>query len=198
MRSPFLILSLAASVSCGDDGMTTPATATIYVQVSAGTGVTGPFAITLDGGSPQTVERNLTVTLEVPAGTHVVQLILPPNCGVGGENPRTVNVSADDPVHIFFGVHCVRAVGTLYVTATSSGPAPASYNVLVNGVDQGTVASNGTQTFLDVYAGTLFITLSNVPANCLIQEPIPQMVTLVHGNTAAVSFTVTCTSPGTI
>lgn len=199
MRSPFLIPSLAALiVSCGDDGMTTPATGTIYIDISGGTGtINSPYAISLDGGSPLTVSLGTVTLSDVPAGSHLIELVtLPVGCGVGGNNPRTVSVSAEQPAHVFFGITCqYPPPGTLQVTVTSSGPAPASYNVLVDGVDQGTVPANGTQTFPNIYGGPRYITLANVPGNCEIQEPNPRLVQVDYGGTAAISFTITCTSP---
>jgi hypothetical protein len=201
MRSPFLILSLTTLiVSCGDDGRTTPtpATGTIYVMVSGGTGTTSNgYSLTLDGGPPLTMALGTVTLSEVPIGSHLLQLFPPTNCFVGGDNPRTVTVSAEDPAHVFFGITCQRPPGTLQVTTTTSGAAPASYNVLVDGVDQGTVPANGIQTFPNIYAGPRYVTLANVPANCEVEEPNPQLVGFVNGDTTAVSFTITCTSLAT-
>jgi hypothetical protein len=200
MRSPFLILSTAALiVSCGDDARTTPtpATGTIYVLLSGGTGtIANGYSITLDGGSPLTMHAGETVTLsDVPAGSHVVELVsLPFGCGVGGDKARTVSVSADNPGHVFFNVACqYPPPGTVQVTATSSGSAPATYNVLIDLLDKGTVVANGTQNFPNISAGSRNITLANVPANCEIQEPKFQQVEVVYADTVTVSFTVTCT-----
>jgi hypothetical protein len=131
MRSPLLILSTAALiVSCGDDAMTTPATGTIYVALSGGTGTIdhGTYAITLDGGSPLALRPiGGPVTLsDLPAGSHLIELVgIPYGCGVGGDNPRTVSVSAERPAHVFFGLACLYPPpGTVQVTAISSGPAP--------------------------------------------------------------------------
>ena len=200
MRSPFLILSTAALiVSCGDEGMTTPATGTIYVQLSGGTGTinNGTYAITVDGGSPLSLPPNnggMTLS-DVPAGSHLIELVgIPYGCWVGPDNPRTVSVSAEHPAHVFFNVVCqYPPPGAVQVTATSSGPAPATYNVLIDLLDKGTVGANGTQTFPSISAGLRIISLANVPANCAIQESNPQQVLVVYADTVTVSFTLTCT-----
>ena len=204
MRSPFLILSTAALiVSCGDDGMTTPATpatGTISVQLSGSTGAfdLGTYAITLDGGSPLTVRLSGgSVTLsDVPAGSHLIELIgIPYGCGAGPDNPKTVSVSAEHPaVGVFFHLVCqYPPPGIIQVAVTSSGPAPASYNVLIDGLDRGTVPANGTQNFPGISAGSRSTTLGNVPTNCDIQEPKFHQVEVVYADTVTVSFTLTCT-----
>jgi hypothetical protein len=195
-----LLPSMAAvlgTLSCGDDGITTPATGTIYVQLSGGTGtLNGDYAITLDGGSPLTLPLGSgPVTLsDVPAGSHLIELIgIPFGCGAGPDNPRTVNVSAEHPANVFFNVACqYPPPGTIQVTATSSGPAPASYNVLIDSFVAGTVVANGTQNF-NISAGSRGVALANVPANC-DQEPKYQQVEVVYADTVTVSFTVICTS----
>jgi hypothetical protein len=202
MRSPLLILSTAALiVSCGDDAMTAPATGSIYVMLSGGTGTLdqGTYAITLDGGSPLTLSPSSgPVTLsDVPAGSHLIELVgIPYGCGVGAaDNPRTVSVSSEKPAHVFFNLACqYPPLGIVQVTATSSGPAPASYNVYIGLLGEvGTVPANGTQTFPYVSAGSQSVTLTNVPANCEVQEPQSQQVEVVYADTVTVSFTVTCT-----
>src|SRR4051812_21196713 len=151
-----LLPSMAAvlgTLSCGDDGITTPATGTIYVNLSGGTGtLNGDYAITLDGGSPLPLPLGSgPYTLsDVPAGSHLIELVgIPFGCGAGPDNPRTVNVSAEHPeVGVYFNVYCLYPPpGTIQVTATSSGPAPASYNVLIDSSVRGTVVANGTQNF---------------------------------------------------
>jgi hypothetical protein len=137
------------------------------------------------------------VTLsDVPAGSHLVELVgIPYGCGVGAaDNPRTVSVSAEKTAHVFFNLACqYPPPGIVQVTATSSGPAPASYNVLIDLLDKGTVVANGTQTFPYISAGSRSVTLANVPANCEIQGPKFQQVEVVYADTVMVSFTVTCT-----
>src|SRR3954462_6414926 len=92
------IAAVLGTLSCGDDGITTPVTGTINVVLSGSTGTIdlGSYAITLDGGSPLTMHPGSVTLSDVPAGSHLIELIgIPFGCGVGGDNPRAVSITAE-------------------------------------------------------------------------------------------------------
>ncbi len=74
-------------------------------------------------GDPAVVAIGTSATLVLPAlapGTHTLQLNgVAPNCTVGGENPRTIEVVAGAPITVDFTVAC--AIGTLRWTQAASG-----------------------------------------------------------------------------
>ena len=88
---------------------------------------------------------------------------------------------------------CVPPVGNIQVTTTSTGPAPESYTLLLDGTPQGTVGASTTQTMASIAAGDHAVGLADVPANCSVAESNPQPVTVIMGGTASVTFTIACT-----
>ena len=118
---------------------------------------------------------------------------LPEGCTVEGANITTVTVTGGETATVAFAVTCVPPVGSIQVTTASTGPAPESYTLLLDGNAQGTVAASTTQTVPGIAAGEHAVGLADVPANCSVAESNPQAVTVTMGGTASVTFTITCT-----
>ncbi len=190
---------LATTVAaCGGDGgeITTP-TGSLEIRTTTSGEALGDYQVGVDGGPPAPIGANgAAAVTDVEAGPHVIHLtVLPEGCTVAGENPRTVSVTAGAGTIVEFVVNCIRPVGTLQVTTATTGSAPASYELLLDGTSQGTIGSNAVRLLPDVPQGPHAIGLSGVPANCQLEGPHPQSTTLAPGATVQVSFTLACAPP---
>jgi hypothetical protein len=155
------------------------------------------YTVSVDGGAPQAIGANASLTFpNLDDGNHTVLLGgIAANCSVSN-NPRTVNVPANGTGSTTFDVSCVQIVGSVQVSATTTGQdLDTQYTVTLSG-GQGsmTLPANGSTTFTNVPVGGYTVTLSNLNANCSDddgdnQEP----VTVTANTTANVSFSVTCT-----
>src|SRR5439155_9046402 len=140
----------------------------------------------------------------IPAGSYQVTLSgQAANCTVTSANPQTANVPAGGTATTSFTVSCAATTttGNLMVSNTTTGSnIPTSpYTVTVSGAP-GTasqpMAPNGSTTFPNVPPATYTVTLSGQPANCTVSNN-NQSVTVQAGQTANVSFTVSCGATAT-
>ena len=156
------------------------------------------YSYILDENPAEPIAFNTTIHLtDLLVGSHTIQLTtLPEGCTVSSQNPVTVGVTDDVLATATFEVSCVPpGIGNIQVTASTSGPGPSNYSILLDGENQGTIAANGNQVLPDVAAGTHAVGVADIPANCQLQEADPQMVTVLADEIANLSFTLTCTAP---
>jgi Tol biopolymer transport system component len=188
---------VAALVACGgNDSLTAPTGSLQVVITTTGQPSTETYSVSLDGAAATAIGVNATINLTAEAGTHTLELSgLPQGCTVSGDNPRSVSVTADATTPVSFAVTCVPPVGIVEVRVTTSGPGPSSYDVLLDGASQGAIQSSATLSLPNVAVGGHSIGLSALPANCQLQEPNPQSVTVSPGATVPVVFTISCTAP---
>lgn len=193
-------LSSLLSACGGDGGSGITASTTGSLEITTTT--TGPathtgYTVSIDGGTAEALGINHVLTRsDMATGSHVVQLSnLPAGCTVEGQNPRTVTVSAGETSAVDFAISCVPQIGSIRVTTTISGPAPAGYDLLLDGVSQGAIAASATHTIEGLAVGPHAVGLSGLPANCALAGANPQPTTVAAGVTTAVSFSVTCTVP---
>ena len=198
---------------------TAPSGAIEVVVGASGTDVDCVYAATLDGATPfplmvvyPTLPDRPAYLPGVPAGNHVVSLVPPVNCSVK-DGSRSVTLTAGDLIRVAFSVTCVPFLGTVRITAPTTGPIPNStryrvmheeYGVWDYGgdfTDLGTLEPNGTlvvQTAMDKWGGIYWhdFTMWDVPATCIVQGPNPtERDTLTFGDTLDVEFPVTCSPP---
>jgi hypothetical protein len=119
------------------------------------------------------------------------------NCGVAGDNPRTVTITAGASVTVGFAVTCATPpsmVGTLRVTTVTTGPNtdPNGYAFALDGGPTQAIGINATATLTNVAAGTHSVQLSNIAGACRVEDTNPRSVTVSGGVTADVSFAITC------
>ncbi|MFL5459338.1 MAG: hypothetical protein ACJ8AY_01535, partial [Gemmatimonadales bacterium] len=198
-RAPIALALGLVLYGCGDDGggIAPPSTGTLTIT-TATTGQPasgGAYNYALDGGTAVPIGLNATATLtDIETGSHSVSLNgLPEGCTVQGANVVTVTVSGGETATVAFAVTCVPPVGSIQVTTASTGPAPESYTLLLDGTAQGSVAASTTRTVPSIAAGDHAVGLADVPANCSVAESNPQPVTVIMGGTAPVTFTIACT-----
>jgi hypothetical protein len=196
--------AMAFALGCGDGGTrdpTGPSTGLLEITTAtSGATPTGSgYTYILDDNPPRPIAFNTTIQLRgLFAGTHTIELTgLPQECSVSSPNPVTVSVTGDVPATALFEVSCVApGIGNIMVTATTTGPgAEPEYGLLLDGEDQGIIGANATQVLSDVSAGPHAVGVNGIPANCQVQEPDPQTVTVLADEQANVPFTFTCTTP---
>jgi len=86
--------------------------------------------------------------------------------------------------------------GNLTVTTSTSGEnlPTTDYTVTLDGSVSQSIATSGTVTFTALSPGARTVALSGVPTNCQVAETNPANVSVVAGETANVTFTVTCSA----
>ena len=199
-------------------GSTTPTTFTVSCAATTTTGTltvsnstTGSdldpdgYTVTVSGSAgtgSQTMATNGNVIFaNIPAGSYQVTLSgQAANCTVTSANPQTANVPAGGTATTSFTVSCAATTttGNLMVSNTTTGSnIPTSpYTVTVSGAPGAAsqpMAPNGSTTFTGVPPATYTVTLSGQPANCTVSNN-NQSATVQAGQTANVSFTVSCTA----
>jgi hypothetical protein len=195
--SRVVVVLLAFISACGGDDITAPPTGSIEVTTTT-TGETSATEYTVGiDGQVDPIGINASLTREgLSGGSHDVLLGgLPEGCTVTGANPLSVTVTAGETAAADFAVTCVPLVGSIRVAVGSVGPAPASYGLVLDGVDHGPIESTAIRTLEAVPAGSHSVGLSAVPANCQLQGQNPQSITVVVGETANLVFAVICTQP---
>ena len=204
MRSTVYSLLLPVSIAssflagCGGEGggITTP-TGSIEITTATSGEPIGDYTISVDGGAPSPIGANATVTLaDIQTGSHAIALGgLPQGCTVSGENPQTVSVTAGAGTTVSFAVTCVPSVGIIQITTATTGPAPASYDLLLDAISQGPIAPSAVLSLPNVPVGSHTVGLAGVPPNCQLTGQNPQSISLEPGATLAISFVLSCTNP---
>jgi hypothetical protein len=174
------------------------------VQITTTTTGNSPddsYTATIDGGSPQPLTGNASVTVGgLRPGSHRVRLAgIESNCTVAGANPRSVGITAGQTTPVAFTITCVTpppSIGSLRITATTSGGSPDnSYTVSVDGGTARTLASNASLTVDEVPVGPHLVQLGDVAANCTVSGANPRAVTVLTGQTASLTFSIACVTP---
>jgi WD40 repeat protein len=170
------------------------------LRVSASTSGSMPdpdgYAVSVDDGTSSPLGVNGTLTIDgVSAGAHSVRLTgVAANCVVGGGNPRAVTVRADAATDVTFPVTCTSQVGTLRVTASTTGSPidPDGYGVALDGGSAQPITANGTLTLENVAAGPRSVELTGLAGNCSVAGNNPAVVTVTTGATTELAFDVSC------
>jgi hypothetical protein len=197
---PYVYVLLGSAVACGGDqgGPTDPTTGLLEVRtVTSGEAPADGFTFRLDGQPAEPIGSNATATsADVEPGAHVVQLAgLPDGCTTSGDNPQTINITAGATAVASFSVTCVPPVGVIEITTSSTGAAPANYELVVDGAPLGSIGSSATRSVEGIASGAHSVGLSGLPANCGAQGENPLSATVLTGATTQVSFSVSCAQP---
>ena len=192
-------LALLLVVGCNND-VSGPQTGAARITIATSGADLDPdgYGVIVDSGAGLAVGINGTVIVSgLSSGTHTVTLGgIATNCASSGANPRSVNVVAGDTAQLAFAVSCtaITTTGALQVTTVTTGVAldADGYAVTVDDTGAQAIAVNGTVTFRTVVAGSHYVTLHGVAVNCGYAGRNPKLVMVVAGDTAAVSFAVSC------
>ena len=157
------------------------------------------YAVAVDGGSPQAIGINGSVTFSnLAAGSHTVALSgVAANCSVTGGNSQTVTVPSGGTATAAFSVTCSSTTGNLTAAASTSGSGldPDGYTVTVDGGSARALAINGSVSYTNLTAGNHTVAISGVASNCTVSGGPSRTVSVPSGGTATTTFTVSCVSP---
>src|SRR5204862_6256594 len=144
-------------------------------NLTASTSTTGSsmdpdgYTVTVDGGSPQAIGINASVTYtSLAASNHTVAISgVAANCTVSGGTSRTVSVPSGGTATTTFTVNCVTPPGNLTASASTSGSSldPDGYTVAVDGGTRQALAINGNVSVTNLSAGNHSVQLSGVATN---------------------------------
>jgi hypothetical protein len=192
--------SVAFSVTC------TPNTSpTGGIQVTVATTGTLPdpdgYSVSVDGGTAQPIDVNGSRTFaNLTPGTHSVQLGgVAGNCSVAGDNPRSVAVTAGQNAPVTFAVTCptpAPGTGSIRITAATTGSSPDrdGYAVSVDGGNAQPLDVNGSRTIDGLEPRGHTVVLGGLAPNCTLTGDNSRTVNVTAGQTATVSFAVSCAS----
>src|SRR5437867_2687697 len=185
----------AFSVSCA----ATTGDLTVTTNTSGSNLDPDGYTVTVDGGSPQAIGINASVTYtSLAAGNHTVAISgVAANCSVSGGTSHTVSVPSGSTATTTFTITCTTPPGNLTVSASTSGSSldPDGYTVTVDGGSPQALAINGSVSYTNLTAGNHTVAISGVAANCAVSGGTSQTVSAPSGGTATTTFTVTCTTP---
>jgi hypothetical protein len=153
------------------------------------------YQVVVDEAEPLAIETNGDLAVNaLPVGDHVVRLAgIADNCTLAGDNPRTATVPGGDVVEVTFELSCVATLGAVAVTTTTTGPSPDpdGYELLVDEQSQ-PIGSAATVTVEGLTPGPHSVQLAGLSANCRVEGDNPRQVEIVVGQTAELTFAVTC------
>src|SRR5690349_15029041 len=177
-----------------------PRTGDLPVTTSTTGSNLGPdgYTVTVDGTASQaiTINNSTGVTFTgLNAGSHSVALSgVAANCTVSGGATQTVTITANQTATLAFSVTCAATTGSLSVTTSTSGSNldPDGYTVALDGGAGQPIGINATFSFNGISTGSHTVTLSGIAANCTVGGGTSQTATVTSGQTASVTFSVTC------
>ena len=200
LRLGTLIVAISAPLvdGCGGDGGTDVVLPSLTITTATSGVELDPDGYTLqvDNLAPRSIGLEATVTFDrLAEGPHTVALSgLASNCAAQGENPRTVSVSTTAAPTVAFSVVCGPTNGTLEVVTATTGPEPDAdgFTVMIDGTNRGSIAPGATVSYAGLTAGMHTVDLEGVAPNCQAVGDHPLGVAVEPGETARVSFTITC------
>jgi Tol biopolymer transport system component len=153
------------------------------------------YTLSVDNGTPQPLPSNGADTVaSLSTGTHTVTLAgVAPNCLLGGENPRDVEITAASMTSLRFDIACTQS-SAIWVSAATTGEDLDldGYRVAVDGGDPQPVSINGSVRMGGLTSGEHDVALSDVADNCVVSGTNPVRVAVLAGLTANAGFTVSC------
>jgi hypothetical protein len=158
------------------------------------------YGLSLDGASPQPVGINATVTISgLSVGDHQLRFSrTADNCQVQGGAAVPVTITAGDTAEVSRTVACTARPGAIKVTTSTVGAIIGDYTVTLDGGTEQPIGANDSHTFQGVAAGVLHtVAIGALPAGCVPAEGAAQAVMVEGGQTAHVSFTVSCSATNT-
>ena len=185
----------AFSVTCSS----TTGNLTVSASTSGSSLDPDGYTATVDGGSPQALAINGSVSYtNLSAGNHTVAISgVAGNCTVSGGTSQTVSVPSGGTATTTFTVTCTTPAGNLTVSASTSGSGldPDGYTVTVDGGSARALAINGSVSYTNLTPGNHTVAISGVASNCTVSGGTSRTVSVPSGGTATTTFSVSCTAP---
>lgn len=157
------------------------------------------YLIRVDTSSFQFVGVSDLVTFTgLSGGDHRVDLYgVAMNCWAMGYDPDVVTVTSGVAGTARFDMGCGYQ-GTVYVATTTTGVDldADGYTVTVDGSTSQPIATNDGVWFSGVQTGAHPVTLSGLAGNCAVNGANPETVAVSSGETAPLTFSVTCAPTG--
>ncbi|HEY8197686.1 MAG TPA: hypothetical protein VIG04_11940 [Gemmatimonadales bacterium] len=187
--------SLSFEITCS------PGTGSVQVVTTTTGEGTDPdgFALLLDGTDRGAIGVSATSSLtEITAGPHSIGLTgLAGNCQISGPNPRAVSVTAGGTAQVSFAVSCAApapTTGDLKIVTVTTGPSQDAngYLISVDGGPGQPIGTSATVTLSNVTAVLHTIELQGLAPNCGVTGDNPLGAAVGAGETARVTFAVTC------
>ncbi|MBA3894635.1 MAG: PD40 domain-containing protein [Gemmatimonadales bacterium] len=201
MRSWMLLLLgvTSATTSCGGaDGDPTGLNEGTLEVLTSTTGFDPDpdgYTLFVDNGAPRPLSTNGADTVtSLSPGTHTVTLAgVAPNCLLGGENPRNVEIAAASVTSLQLHIACSQPPA-IFVSAATTGeePDPDGYGAAVDGGVPQPLPINGSVRIGGLTPGEHDVALLDVADNCVVAENNPLRVVVPSGSTANAEFTVSC------
>jgi hypothetical protein len=157
------------------------------------------YAVSVDGGTPQPIGSNATVTISgLGVGQHQLQVSgTADNCAVQGAASTTATVVAGDTTEVGLAVACTARPGSIEVKTSTTGPPAGDYSVTLDTGTPQAIGANASLTLADVAAGLHTVTLSGFAGSCAPTGGAVRSVTVAGGASSRVSYTVNCAAPNT-
>ena len=190
-----LILSAALTISC-DDGPGPSTEGTLVISTSTAGDHPDPdgYLLSVDDLDTLALTPSGTAELEVPAGSHTLQLLgVAQHCSVAPGPSLEVDVTPGSRTPVEFAFDCPGTGISVTTTTTGLDFDADGYRITVNAVDRETVLANGVALiFLD--PGELTIGVTGLAPNCAMEGPASTSVTVVDEVIVPVAFAVVCTA----
>ncbi|HEX6433618.1 MAG TPA: hypothetical protein VFZ87_05235, partial [Gemmatimonadales bacterium] len=139
------------------------------------------------------------VVERLPDGEHTLELAgLASNCAAEGDNPRTVTIRAGATANTAFAVTCGPTSGSIEIgaTVTGTGSDPDGFEILLDNVTRGPISPNATASLTGITPGMHTLGLTGLAGNCELAGENPRPIAVTAGQTAPVTFSVSCVTPG--
>ena len=190
-----LILAAALTISC-DDGPGPSTEGTLVISTSTAGDHPDPdgYLLAVDDLDTLVLTPSGTAELEVPAGSHTLQLLgVAQHCSVVPGPSLEVDVTPGSRTPVEFAFHCPGTGISVTTTTTGLDFDADGYRIAVNAVDRATVLANGVALiFLD--PGELTIGVNGLAPNCAVEGPASRSVTVMDEVIVPVDFAVLCTA----
>lgn len=180
-----------------------PPTGTALVTVTTtgpGADTTSHYSLSVDGGKALLIPANVALNIAgMSLGTHSVTLAgMPSNCTVS-QNTQTVTIREGAVAAVPFAVSCAIPTGYLKITAVTTGADidPKGYTLSVDNQTQ-PLGVNATVVIANVVVGGHYVALSGLAGNCTVAGPNPTNATVANGDTARITFSVSCVALGAL
>ena len=186
---------LAFAITACSDGSTAPQTGVLQVAVHATGGDldNDGFLIVVDSSRQAYVFGDATSDIRgLSTGTHSVTVqSVAENCEVQGSLPRSVIISATEPVAISFEVVCVATAIAVRIHVTGTD-IQRTYRVSLNGVSAGYIDADSSVVFGRLQPGSYTVALGVGGENCTITGGDHVTVDVALRTTTPVDFEINC------
>lgn len=193
---PVIALIVGITVAACDDGPGPSTEGTLVISTSTAGDHPDPdgYLLAVDDLDTLVLTPSGTAELEVPAGSHTLQLLgVAQHCSVVPGPSLEVEVTPGSRTPVEFAFLCPGTGISVTTTTTGLDFDADGYRITVNAVDREAVLANGVAlVFLD--PGELTIGLTGLAPNCAMEGPASASVTVVDEVIVPVDFAVLCTA----